>query len=203
LPIQATETTLLKAKTKSFIYIHENMIYLLFILIVILISAMIVRLYRIYDNPSYSISLADNFNIKEFTGKWYVISSLPNLLEYNSENLILKQSLNNDNSLKFTVTGNKEKNKKHKFILKGKMKAEYQDNRASLIVQFIWPFTYTARFVHISDNYEEMILTTHTKNRLWILSKNKNIDENIYQNLLNLCKKKTFNLEKLKKIHHD
>ena len=179
------------------------MVYLLFIFTIILISALIFRLYRMYDNPSYSISLADNFNIKEFTGKWYVIASLPNLLEYNSENLTVKQSLNKDNTLKCIITGNKIKNKNRKFIFKGKMRPEYQDNRASLIVQFMWPFTYTARFVYISDNYEEMILTTFTKNRLWILSKNKVVDENIYENLLNTCRKKTFNLEKLKTIHHD
>jgi len=179
------------------------MIYLLFILIIILISALMIRLYRIYDNPSYSISLADEFNINEFAGKWYVIANLPNLLEYNSENLILQQRLQNNNSLKFTITGNKIGNKKHKFSLKGKMKPKYQNNRASLIVQFLWPFTYTARFVYISNNYEEMILTTCSKNRLWILSKNKNIDKEIYEHLLNICRKKTFNLQNLKKIHHD
>lgn len=176
---------------------------LLLLLIALLLSALIYRWYRIFHNPSASVSLANNFNFQEYTGKWYIIAHLPNQLEENLENLTVKHEMMNNEYIKLTIEGNRPKNKNKKVTMKGKMWPKYQNTRPSLNVQFLWPFIYNCRIIYIKGNYDIVIFTTYTKDRLWIMSRSPEIPEDEYQQLLSSCRKRTFDLADLEKIHHD
>ena len=110
-------------------------------------------------------------DVEKFMGDWYVIQSIPTLLEKNIFNAIENYKLNPDGTIQTTFTYNAGgfDGKRKKFSPKGFI-AEDGSN-AIWGMQFIWPIKADYRVIYVASDYSYTIIGRNKRDYLWIMAR--------------------------------
>ena len=147
----------------------------------------------------------ENLDIKKFMGTWYVISIIPNFFEKGCEDAYDLYELNSDGTISISyhaIKNGKSINLKQKAIVIDDI------NNSRWEIKFIKPFIPFFRVPYkviiLDDDYEYMVIGYPNNKYGWIMSRNKNMDEQLYQNILNILEN-DFDYNKIffKKVKHN
>ena len=83
--------------------------------------------------------------------------------------------------------------------IKGKAFVVENSGNAKLEVQFFWPFKGKYWIIDLDSNYTYAVVGHPNREYLWILSRTPQMDQNIYDGILERVKAKGFDLSKLQK----
>jgi apolipoprotein D and lipocalin family protein len=143
----------------------------------------------------------DRVDIDKYLGSWYDIASYPAVFQkgcrcstadYELEpgkkyirviNRCIR--LKNDRSRLTTVRGKA-------FIVEG-------SNNTHLKVQFFWPFRGDYLIIGLADDYSWAIVGHPKRKYLWILSRESFMPSHIYEDILNIVRKKEYDVNRLVK----
>ena len=152
-----------------------------FIIVFIILSLIWVYLSACNKQEStQDIPAVSNFELNKYLGDWYEIARLPHSFEKDMEYVKANYSLNPDGSVKVVNSG--IKHGKHKSIY-GIASFKGNKNMGNLEVSFFRPFWGLYKIIYLSPDYETAIVTSGTKNYLWLLSRTPQItesDKNIF-----------------------
>tara|TARA_Y100001970_G_scaffold236880_1_gene296937 strand:- start:115 stop:633 length:519 start_codon:yes stop_codon:yes gene_type:complete len=135
-------------------------------------------------------------DIKEFMGVWYVIASIPTFLERGAINPTEKYSLNPDGTVSTEFSylrqadGHERNFKSKAFIKKGTGNAVWG-------MQFLWPIKADYRIVYLSPDKRVVVIARQKRDYLWIMSREKEINEDELAVLVNFSKDLGYDVSKI------
>jgi len=147
-----------------------------------------------------NLKTVENVNLDRYLGKWYEIARFPNSFEKGLICTTAEYSLRDDGKIKVVNTGRKEDNLSKVKSSTGKAWFPDKDKTGQLKVQFFWPFSGDYYIFHLDkENYQYALIGEPSRKYLWILSRTPQIDDELYQELLNIAQANDFDISKVYK----
>lgn len=145
-------------------------------------------------------TVVQDFEIERYLGKWYEIARFDHRFERDLVGVTAEYSWREDGKIKVLNTGYKE-------TLNGKLseaigKAKIPDiNKAAKLKVSFFLFFYADYFVlELDNNYQWAVVGSSSDKYLWILSRTPQMDESLYNDLLNKLTTRGYDVEKLIKV---
>jgi len=147
-----------------------------------------------------SLQTVNSINIEKYKGLWYEIAIFPNKFEKGCSCTTAEYTPNQKGYIEVINTckrkGEIDKIKGKAFIVKN-------SNNTKLKVQFFWPFKGDYWIIDIDEDYTYAIVSNPSKKYLWILSRTPQMDEKLYNSILEKLKERNFDISKIVKTIHD
>ena len=148
------------------------------------------------------VTAVQDFKKEKYLGKWYEIARFDYSFERNIDNATAEYSLNFDGSIKVLNKGFNYK-KQEWDSAEGKAKFVGKDTEARLKVSFFGPFYGGYNVVDIDENYENALIYGSSTKYIWLLSRNKTMDETTKKRFLDKAKKDGYDISKLIWVSQD
>ena len=168
---------------------------------------MILTLFSILLNTSvFASETVESVDINKYMGQWYEVASIPTRFQKDcvGTNAIYTLLENgeveiNNSCRKFTLDGELS-------LQKGRGRVVDTVSNSKLEISFVGPFIGDTWFfwadywiLELGENYEYAVIGTPSKKFLWVLSREKTLDQNLYEEILERRQADGYNVELLKK----
>ena len=137
-----------------------------------------------------------NFNANKYLGTWYEIARFDYKFEKNLDNVAAQYSFKNNGDVKVFNTGFNFKTNEWKSAT-GIAKFKNNSSTAALKVTFFKPFYAGYNVVAIDNEYKYALVAGGSLKYLWILSREKNMPENVKEQYLKIAKEIGYDISKL------
>lgn len=142
------------------------------------------------------LEVVQSVDLTRYTGRWYEIARLPNSFQKKCADTVTANYTMRENG-KIEVINRCRKASGEYTTAKGKAKIVDKKTNAKLKVSFFWPFYGDYWILDLGPNYEYAVVGEPGRNYLWILSRSPQMDEALFQQLLQKMAAKGFNTEKM------
>ena len=149
------------------------------------------------------LTTAKAVDLDRFAGDWYVIASIPTLLEKNAYNAIESYKPPENGKIKTTFRFNEGAldGEEKRFHPTGFVD-ESESSNALWRMQFVWPFKAEYRIVYVSDDYDLTVIGRSKRDYVWIMARTPVVPEHSYQSLVNIVRLEGYDLSALRKVPH-
>lgn len=137
-------------------------------------------------------------NLNKYMGRWYEISSYPQWFE---KGLTDVSALYTPKNGYVEVINSGKKNGKYKQV-KGRAKAIKGYCNSRLKVSFWRPFYGSYWIVDLSEDYSWSVVSNSKRTTLWILSREKTMDEKLYRSIVDRLSMNGYDISKLQPMKH-
>ena len=151
--------------------------------------------------PSKDLSTVPVVDITKYAGHWYEIARFPNSFEKDFECVTATYTVLDNGTIEVINKGFSSSKKRKE--VKGKAWVPDSKYPGRLKVQFFWPFSGDYYIVALDPNYNYALIGNPSRNYLWILSKQKELEMSIYNSLVDTARNNGFEVEKLVKINQN
>lgn len=142
------------------------------------------------------LDVVPSVDLNRYVGRWYEIARLPNGFQKKcADTVSANYTLRADG--KIEVLNRCRKASGEFTTAKGKAKIVDKKTNAKLKVTFFWPFYGDYWILDLGPNYEYAVVGEPDRKYLWILSRSPQMDEALFQELLQKMAGKGFNTEKI------
>lgn len=141
-------------------------------------------------------------NIEKYAGKWYEIATIPARFQKNCKCTSAEYTLTGKDYIKVYNRCVSTKDGKVKDIT-GKAFPVKNSNNSKLKVQFFWPFRGNYWIVDLASDYSWAVVSDPSRKYLWILSRNKQMENEKYKKITSTLQERGFDLTNLKKTKQD
>ncbi len=158
-----------------------------------------------FSGGNYSIKepeVVPFVDLSRYVGIWYEISKYPNRFQEGCVGTSATYTLREDGNVSVL-------NQCYEGSFKGKLKsakgiAKVVDKKtnAKLKVSFFRPFYGEYWIIDLDKDYEYAVVSNSERKYLWVLSREKTINEETYLNILKRLEAKGFDINKLQKTLH-
>jgi len=149
------------------------------------------------ENLDYVVPELD---LERYMGLWYEIARFDHSFERGLISNTAQYTIRNDGKINVLNSGvpsdNPDKLKTAKAV--GYRAAEKPDGH--LKVSFFRPFAANYLVIDLDDDYQWAVVTSTSKKYLWILSREKTIDDDLYNQLTEKLQKQGFHVEDLIRV---
>ena len=128
-----------------------------------------------------SIASVRNFDSKRYLGPWYEIARLPHRFERDLDFVSAHYSEQGDGTIRVVNRGQRD-GKEREAV--GKAHFKGASDVGELRVSFFGPFYGDYRIVELAPDYSSAIVTSSTKNYLWILSRTPQLSQKTLEKYL-------------------
>lgn len=142
-------------------------------------------------------------NLQKYVGTWHEIARLPNRFEKGLTCITATYTLKENGEIEVLNQGYLLENVSEKSQAKGKAWVPNANYPGRLKVQFFWPFAGDYYIISLDKDYQYVLVGSPNRKFLWVLSKNKQLDEVIYQKLLTIAKEQGFDISTMIKVNQD
>lgn len=140
-------------------------------------------------------------DLERYLGTWYEIARLPHTFENGLDNVTATYSLRSDGKIDILNAGLKNGKKSE---AKGLAWIPDKSCTGKLLVSFFRPIKSEYKIIKLDEkNYSYAVVTSSTKNYLWILSRKPKMDEAQYQELVAFAKSNGFDTSKLIRVEQN
>ncbi len=147
-------------------------------------------------NPPDVVSYVD---LKKYTGTWYEISSYPNRFQKGCVGTRATYSLRTDGNIDVLNECYDGSFSGRLKSARGVAKVVDSSTNAKLKVSFFLPFYGDYWIIDLGENYDYAVVSNPERKYLWILSRSKFLDEELYLQILKKLEQKGFDINKLEK----
>lgn len=146
-----------------------------------------------YKDPS--IKSVQKVDLDRYLGSWYEIARYEHRFEKDCKNVTATYSIKENKKIEVINSCTKiTTNNKTEAI--GEAYAVDNTN-SKLKVSFFWPFYGDYWIIMLDEDYSYAVISEPSKKYLWILSRDKKLDENIKDNILKRLESLDYDLSKL------
>ena len=150
--------------------------------------------------PNGAVAVQD-FDASKYLGKWYEIARFDYRFERNLNNVTADYSLNEDGSIKVLNRGYNTKKEKWEDA-EGEARFVGSKTEARLKVAFMKPF-WSGYNVIDHGNYQHALVAGDNLDYLWILSRSKEMPQDIKERFLRKAESLGYKTDELIWVHHD
>lgn len=145
----------------------------------------------------------EEVDLERYAGLWYEIARLPNRFERNLKCVTAEYTLMDNGKIQVTNRGVDRDNPDDKSEANGTARVPDADFPGQLRVVFFWPFGGDYYLIELDENYQHALVGSPDREYLWILAREKNLDQNTLENLRNSAKELGFPVDQLHYPAHD
>jgi apolipoprotein D and lipocalin family protein len=150
----------------------------------------------IVNGQRADLEVVPHVDLNRYVGRWYEIARLPNRFEKKCDGSVTATyRLRTDG--KVEVVNRCRKSSGEYTTATGKAKVVDKTTNAKLKVSFFWPFYGDYWILDLGDNYEYAVVGAPDRKYLWILSRNRQMDEGLYRTLLAKMAARGFQTEQM------
>ena len=148
-----------------------------------------------------AITTVDNVDLNRFSGDWFVIASIPTVIEADAYNAVETYAPPVRNRIETQFRFNAG-------ALDGPVRTYTptafvsEDSPGIWGMQFIWPIRAEYRIVHLDDAYQYTIVGRSKRDYVWIMARRADISEETYRNLVARVAELGYDTSKLRRVPH-
>jgi apolipoprotein D and lipocalin family protein len=165
----------------------------------ILLTAMIFSSSNAQSKPT----VVSSVDLNRYKGLWYEIARLPNYFERKLKCTSATYTLRDDGKISVVNKGNYISNTTKSNSAKGVAWIPDKNSPAKLKVQFFWPFSGDYWIMHLDKDYRYVLVGEPSFKYLWILAREKKMDENTYQMLLKIAVDNGYDVKSIIRVEQD
>ncbi len=148
-----------------------------------------------------SIPLVEGVDINRYLGVWYEIARFPHRFEKDLVGVTATYTLKPNGEIEVLNQGYKRTLQGEKKTAKGRARIFNPKQTGLLKVSFFWIFWSDYRIIALDkENYSHALVTSSSKNYLWLLSRTPQMQDSVYHRLIGFAEEKGFDLSKLIKV---
>jgi apolipoprotein D and lipocalin family protein len=167
--------------------------------ILILITLMIFSSVHSQKIPT----VVSSVDLNRYKGKWYEIARLPNYFERKLKCTSAEYLLRDDGKITVVNAGNYITDPKKSSSVKGVAWIPDKNSPAKLKVQFFWPFSGDYWIMYLDNDYRYVLVGDPDVKYLWILSREKKMDETTYKMLLQKAIDNGYDVKTIIRVEQD
>jgi apolipoprotein D and lipocalin family protein len=152
------------------------------------------------QNPPRVISSVD---LVRYQGLWYEIARLPNFFERKLKCTSATYILREDGKITVINNGNYISDPGKSTSSKGVAWVPDKNSPAKLKVQFFWPFSGDYWIMELDKDYKYVLIGDPSAKYLWILARNKKMDESIYRQLIQKAVENGYDVRSIIRVEQD
>ncbi len=143
------------------------------------------------------LETVDFVDINRYIGEWYEIARYEHRFQKGCVGSKATYTMRDDG--KISVVNECFDNSSSGKLRSAKGKAWVVDKQsnAKLKVSFFWPFAGDYWVIDLGENYEYAVVGHPDRKYLWVLSRTPEMDENVYQSILDRLQKQEYDTSKL------
>ncbi|MBP1735604.1 MAG: outer rane lipoprotein, lipocalin family [Deltaproteobacteria bacterium] len=154
--------------------------------------------------PSPPLETVSHVDLGRYMGKWYEIARYPNSFQEGCVGSMATYTLMNDGRVSVLNECNDGSFRGKLRSAKGKAWIVDKETNAKLKVSFFWPFAGDYWILEIDNDYSYVVVGHPKRKYLWILSRNKIMEDVTYEGILGrLAKIHHYDISKLIKTIHE
>ena len=147
------------------------------------------------DGPEQPVKYVD---LEKFMGKWYVIAFTPTFVDEGAENCIETYRLSEDGNIEieytFSIDGEFESH-----LQTGIVQPEPSNAKWRLKYNWLLSFDYYL-IVEIDPEYEYTVIGVPDRSFVWVMSREKKMDEKLLVEILTRLKERGYDMEKIERM---
>jgi apolipoprotein D and lipocalin family protein len=152
----------------------------------------------LFKESTKEIRVICDLELSKYLGRWYEIARLPHSFESGLDNVTATYELMKDGKIRVINSGYKDGIKKEAV---GKAWVPDKSCSGKLLVSFFWIFKSEYKVIELDKaTYQYVMITSSTKNYLWILCRQPELDAERYQSLVEKAASYGFDCSKLIKV---
>ena len=148
-------------------------------------------------NAQKNLSVVPSVDLNKYAGIWYEIARLPFYFESKLKCITATYSLREDGRITVLNKGHYISNPEKINTAKGVAWVPDKTNPAKLKVQFFWPFKGDYWIMELDKDYKYVLIGEPLYKYLWILAREKKLDEATLQMLFKKATDAGYNLTNL------
>ena len=150
-----------------------------------------------------SLSTVNEVDIRKYSGQWYEIARLPNSFEKGLECVTAIYTLKESDKIEVLNKGYSVKKEGEFKTAKGTARVPDSDFPGRLKVSFFWPFSGDYYIISLDENYSYALVGDPSRKYLWVLSRDRTLDDQVYSDLIELARNKGFETDNLIRVNQD
>jgi len=150
-----------------------------------------------------SVSVVSAVDLNRYKGFWYEIARLPNFFERKLKCTSATYTLRDDGKITVVNEGNYISDPQRTSSVKGVAWIPDKNSPAKLKVQFFWPFSGDYWIMYLDKDYRYVLVGEPALKYLWILSREKTMDEETYKMLLQKAVDSGYNVDSIIRVEQD
>ena len=167
--------------------------------ILILLTAFIFK----SATPQKMPSVVSSVDLNRYKGMWYEIARLPNFFERKLKCTSATYTLRDDGRITVLNKGNYLTDPEKSTSSQGIAWIPDKNSPAKLKVQFFWPFSGDYWIMELDKEYRYVLVGDPAHKYLWILSREKKMDEATYNMLLHKAVDNGYDVKSIIKVEQD
>lgn len=148
-------------------------------------------------------AVVSNVDINRYTGKWYEIARLPNWFERKLKCTTAEYTLREDGKITVLNRGYYIAEPEKSSASEGVAWVPDRNQPAKLKVRFFWPFSGDYWIMDLDKDYKWVLVGEPSFKYLWILAREKKMDEATYRSLLKKAADNGYNVESIIRVDQD
>lgn len=154
-------------------------------------------------NSQKPFSVVTNVDLKRYVGKWHEIARLPNFFERKLKCISATYTLRDDGKITVLNAGNYITDPQKSTSSKGVAWIPDKNSPAKLKVQFFWPFSGDYWIMELDKDYRYVLVGDPSLKYLWILAREKEMDETTYHMLLQKAIDTGYDVKSIIRVEQD
>lgn len=168
-------------------------------LLIILITSMFFSSVHSQKVPT----VVADVDLNRYMGTWYEIARLPNYFERKLKCTSATYTLRDDGKITVVNKGNYITDPDKTNSVKGVARVPDKNSPAKLKVQFFWPFSGDYWIMHLDKEYRYVLVGDPALKYLWILAREKTMDDNTYGMLLQKATDNGYDIKTIIRVDQD
>jgi apolipoprotein D and lipocalin family protein len=145
------------------------------------------------------LKTVEHVDVARYMGAWYEIAKFPQWFEKGLVGVTANYTLLPNGKVRVINSGYKKDFNGKLKTSKGKAWIVDKTTNAKLKVSFFWPFAGNYWILELGKDYDYAVVGDNSRNYIWILSRKPQMDETLYNDLLQRIQAKGFDISKLEK----
>jgi apolipoprotein D and lipocalin family protein len=154
-------------------------------------------------NSQKKPSVVASVDLKRYSGMWYEIARLPNFFERKLKCTSATYTLRDDGKITVLNKGNYISEPHKSSSIQGVAWIPDKNVPSKLKVQFFWPFSGDYWIMELDNEYRYVLVGDPSLKYLWILGRDKKMDDTVYNNLLQKAIDNGYNVKSIIRVEHD
>lgn len=163
------------------------------------ILPLIMFLHLFNSAQSQSLPTVPFVDLQKYAGKWHEIASFPQRFQQGCYGTTAEYTPTDKGFIVVENRCRKNGLRGKLSYIKGKAFVEKNSGNAKLKVQFFWPFRGKYWIIDLADDYSYAVVGHPNRQYLWILSRNPEMPEHLYSQIVAKLKTLGFETDRLKK----
>lgn len=164
--------------------------------IVLVLGALGLVSVRAQDKP---LDVVDRVDLARYLGTWYEIATIPQRFQKGCVGVTATYSLRPDGKIMVINRCRKKTLDGELRDIEGKAWVVDTKTNAKLKVQFFWPFSGDYWIIELDSDYRWAVVGHPNRNYLWILSRTPQMEQALYDDLLDRIGNKGYDIARIKR----